>query len=421
MRQRLFPVLSLLLLAACDAPEPAPTAATPSSERPEAGHGHEDAPARGEAAAHEREGHAEEEEGVVVLSPEAAARVRIETRPTAAADVDGVLVTTGRVGFDEDRLAHVSPRIAGRAARVDASLGDRVEAGDVLAVLDALELGQAKAELLRTRARVALTRKTYAREKRLHEARISSEQALLEAEAAHRAAQADLAAAEARLHLLGLSDPEIARTKAVDARSSRFPLRAPIAGSVVEKHVTLGEMVPVERTVFTVADLGRVWIWIDVFEGDLSRVHLGDDAQVTVDAWPDRTFGGRIRYLRDQVDPDARTVRARIEVDNPDGLLKPGMFAKVTLTDPHRQAGDVAAARPAVPPSAVQRDGEGFVAFVKTGERRYERRAVVPGRRTPAWIEILDGLAPGEEVVVEGAFLLRSEAAKHEMGGGHSH
>jgi cobalt-zinc-cadmium efflux system membrane fusion protein len=243
---------------------------------------------------------------------------------------------------------------------------------------------------------------------------------MLAARAAHLEAFARLKSSEETLRLYGLPDGEIASLGYDEDQASLLAVRAPLAGRVVEKHTAVGELVTPERNMFTIADLGRVWIWIDVYELDLRNVHLEDDVAVAVDAYPGEIFGGKVSYLSDQVDADTRTFRARIDVENRERKLRPGMFARVTLSDPHSES---AGAVPVlvVPAGAVPRDGARFVAFVALGPGRFERRAVEPGRRALGLVEIRSGLAAGESVVVEGTFLLESEASREELGGGHAH
>lgn len=372
-------------------------------------------------AEHGEDEHDEHEEGIVQLSPEAASRIQIRVAPVEERALSGVLTTTGRVDFNQDRLAHVSPRVPGRVHRVQATLGDDVQAGQTLAVIDSIDLGRAKSAFLRAKVQLDLARQTLEREEGLLEDRITSEQSVAEARAAAARARAAYQAARQELRLLGLSDRQIDRTSANDASAALFPLSSPIDGTVVEKHVSLGEVVSPERNLFTVADLSQVWIWIDVYERDLARVHLEDNVAVRVDAAPEHNFQGKVAYIRNQVDPDTRTARARIDVTNTEGHLRPGMFATVTVTDPHGIAGEEAPETLVVPSGAVQRDGDDQVAFVPSGENRFERRELRLGRRTDAYIEVLEGVSAGESVVVEGTFFLKSEAAKHRMGGGHSH
>jgi len=354
---------------------------------------------------------------LVTLTAEAQARGRITAAPVEAKALDPEMETTGQVGFDEDRVAHVSPRIAGRITSVRVTLGQRVSQGETLAVLDSVELGRAKADYQQAKAREELTSETYERERKLAADKISSEQEVLTARAAHLEAAAELRRAEQTLHLFGLSDRQVRSGQTGETGSSLSPVSSPFNGTIVEKEASIGEMVSPERKLFTVADLGRVWIWIDVFEKDLARVHLDDGVAVTVDAYPGETFAGKVTFLGGGVDAGTRTVRARLVVDNRDGRLRPGLFARIRLSDPHGKPAEGTAV-PVVAESALQREGDGFVVFVVGGERRYHKRPVRTGRRAGGLIEILDGVKPGERVVVEGAFLLASEAAKETLGEG---
>ncbi len=415
-----FSRLRFLLLACSLA---AAAACTSSEENAHEGHSEEHEEHDGEQGSEhgEHEEAGGHEEGVVQLRPEAAARIDIRVEPVEQRRVSVVLSTTGRVDFDQDHLAHVSPRISGRIHEVLATLGQRVEASDALAVIDSIELGQAKSAFLQAKAKLNLARRTLQREEGLLADRISSEQAVLEARATYEEALADFQAARQSLALIGLSKKQIKAVRYEAKDAAFFTLRSPIDGTVMEKHINLGEIVGPNSNLYTIADLGQLWIWIDVYERDLGGVHLGDDVSLQVDAYPDQTFVAKVSYVRDQVDADTRTARARIDVDNTDRRLKPGMFASVTVTDPHGPQGKEAPRVLAVPASAVQRDGDSFIAFVRVGENRYERRVLRIGRRTDTYIEVLDGLSAGELVAVTGAFILKSEVAKESMGGGHSH
>jgi len=375
----------------------------------------------------EGEEHGEHEEGVVELSREAAARVEIRTEPVARRVLSAELETTGQVDFDQTRLAHVSPRISGRVHRVHAVLGQDVRTGQRLAEIDSIELGQSKAFFLQTKAKEELARKSFDRAQGLFADRIASEQEVLEAEAMLREATAGLNTAEETLHLYGLSQAQVDSLAYDDNEASIYPLRAPFAGTIVERHATLGELVTPERNLFTLADLSRVWIWIDIYQRDLSGVHVDDQAEARVDAFPNEVFAGKVSYLSARVDPDTRTVRARLDVANPEGKLRPGMFVEVGLVDPHQPA-DASSQTSSlvISDSAVVRDGNSFFVFVATGERRFERREIRLGRKDGGFVEIFsdqfhEQVEAGDEVVVEGAFLLKSAVSKDSLGGGHEH
>ncbi|MCB1033678.1 MAG: efflux RND transporter periplasmic adaptor subunit [Acidobacteria bacterium] len=335
--------------------------------------------------------------------------------------MSGEIRTTGQVDFDQTRIAHVSPRVSGRVHRVEAVLGQRVVRGQVLAELDSIELGLARAEYLRAKAAEELARATHERFESLRAEGVASDQQVLESATTGRQALAELAIAAETLRLYGLEEGEVAELE-LGRGGSLLPLRAPFAGTIVDLHATLGELVTPERNLFTLADLGRVWIWIDVYQRDLGGVHLEDEARARVDAFPEEVFKGTVSYLSARVDADTRTVRARLDVENSEGKLRPGMFVEVELLDPHSEEGGAAGpSLPVVPVEAVVRDGDEAFVFLAMGEHRFERRQLRLGRRSAGRVEVLSGLEGGEEVVVEGAFVLKSTLAEESLGGGHSH
>lgn len=355
---------------------------------------------------------------IVALSPAALASAGVTTAAAERRALQTEIETTGSVDFDQRRLAHVSPRVGGRVEAALADLGETVRSGQVLARIDSIELGEAIGEYLQARARAELARETHERETKLFADRVSSEQEMLAARAAMREADSALRGAEEHLHLLGLADERVRALDYDQPRASIYEVRAPFAGTIVERHVTLGEMVEPQTPLFQIADLSSVWVWIDVFERDLSRVHLDDGVELHVDAFPEVTFAGRVAYLASRIESETRTARARVEVSNLDGKLRPGMFARVRISDPHGGDGRAAASSVlAVPEGAIQRDGERSLVFVTRGAGRFEPRPVRTGRRGEGFVEILDGLREGDLVAVSGTFVLKSEASKESLGG----
>lgn len=412
---RLILVALTLLAAACD------RSATTGDAH--AGHDHGEEEKTG--AAHDDEGHAhaegeagDEHEGGVVDLPEGTT-VEVELALVERRPLASERRTTGQVDYVQSAVAHVSPRIQGRVHRVLAQLGLDVRAGQAVAELDSVEMGTAKAAYVQARTREDLARRTFEREKALHAERISSESEALAAEAAWQEAHSATESAAQILRLYGISDAAVRRLGPGDT-SALLSVHAPIAGRIVEHHATIGELVTPETRLMTVADLSRVWVWIDVPERDVAAVHPDDDVEVSSDAYPGERFIGKVSYLTPEVDAHTRTVRARIEVDNHERKLLPGMFVSVRVSDPHG-AGLEGPGIIVVPARAVQRDGAESIVFVATGPRRYERREIRIGRTTSEWVEAIEGVAVGEQVVVEGAFILKSEAARHELGGGHAH
>lgn len=322
---------------------------------------------------------------------------------TAEAVSTGQLPVTGTITYDASRVSEIGSRTAGRVTAMRASLGDRVSQGQVLAILESPDIGQLRATQRQGAALLGIARENYAREKGLAEQGISSRKELLVAEGELRRAEAESRSASERLRVLG----------AGAGGGSQFVVTAPFAGVVVARNVSLGEMASPTDSMFTIADLSRVWIELDIFERDLARVRIGQAVSVTVAAYPDRIFQGRIVYVGDVLDPKQRTVRARVELLNADRALKPGMFARAAIVVTAGGAGIVA-----VPQDAVQEFKGRHVVFVP-GAKLGEFRAVVvqPGESLDGnRIAIRSGLAAGSRVVTVGAFALRSELGKSEIG-----
>ena len=361
-------------------------------------------------------------EGVIELPEAVAKEANITTQAAKRRRLAAQISTTGTIGFDETQIAHVSPRVPGRIANVLANLGDEVKKGQPLVILDSMELGRAKADHLRAKAQLEVAKTEYDREKRLSEKKIASQKDFQDAQAAFRQATAAVQATSQALRLLGLGTKTIAGLSYNRSSSAALTLRAPLAGRVVEKHATIGELATPETKIYTIADLGKLWVLVDIYERDLSRIHLGDGARVIADAYPGQNFAGKVSYIEDHIDAHTRTLKARIEVSNMDKKLRPGMFVRVVLSDPHNIAGNAESNEVIVVPlAAVQRDGDERVVFVKTGKRRFQRRVVTLGRHSADNVEVTSGISVGEEVATSGTFILKSEAAKESMGGGHSH
>jgi cobalt-zinc-cadmium efflux system membrane fusion protein len=232
-----------------------------------------------------------------------------------------------------------------------------------------------------------------------------------EAEAAATAADAELRAGEAALEALGADGRDAV---APAAGAARFQLRAPIAGVVIERDVVRGQMVEPARPLFRVADLSHLWLTVHAFERDAVRVAPGARARVALAALPGRSFVGTVALVGRRVDPGSRTVAVRVDLRNEDGVLRPGMSASAWL--PLGEGGTMVVA---VPAASLQRLHDGWRVFLPREEGAFEARPVGRGRDLGGEVEIVQGLTPGETVVVEGAFLLKAEAEKARGEGEH--
>jgi cobalt-zinc-cadmium efflux system membrane fusion protein len=314
------------------------------------------------------------------------------------------ITATAIIEPDANAVAQVTSQIPARVVKLLAQLGQQVGAGQPLAIMSSVELGQAKTDHLKARSLESITNQHLRREQDLYAKKITPMKDLLEAHAQHDAALAEYKAAGEKLRLL-IPVSQIRKLDWSDNGQplSEFPLTSPIAGTLVKRDLSIGAMIDRNGPVpLMIINLERVWVIANVFEHDLASLKTGDQVNVSADAYSDRVFSGRITYIGDEVDRSTRAVRTRIEVPNPDHLLKPGMFAKATIAAGNSH--DVLVA----PESAVYEVDGRSVVFVAAGTDGFEVRPVQPGSRGDGTVEILAGLRPGDLVVARGGLALKS-------------
>jgi len=322
--------------------------------------------------------------------------------------ITGDLSLPGKVQYSEDRYAKISSPVVGRVVEVRAKLGDKVAAGQVLLSIESADIGAAYSDFVKAESDLQLTKRNYELAKDLYETKALSKKDLVQAENDYLKAQAEFRRARGRLLALRVPAAELDKPRTERLITSRFDLKSPLTGTVVERNVTVGLMVGADPTqmLYTIADLNVLQVVAEVYERDLSRVSKGTPVTVTVEAYPDETFSGTIVYVGDVVDPTTRTIKVRCNVTNHDLKLKPEMFARVRLK--------TGSSMPvlALPKQAViEVGGQAFV-FVQAADGRYLRRPVITGTMSGDSIEIREGLQAGERVVVKGALLLKSEQEK---------
>jgi cobalt-zinc-cadmium efflux system membrane fusion protein len=344
-----------------------------------------------------------EARGTVSLSADALRKNQIEVvevkRQRLARDVEVV----GSVGFAANYHAEIGPLIAGRIVSIKAQVGERVQAGQVLAELESFEVGQAQAAYLTARATSLAAQANLRRERELAERKVSSERERELAEAAAITEQAQLAAATQRLRALGLRQVDIRQTS--ENRAGIVPLYSPIDGTIITRSISLGQAVQPATDAFAVANLSQLWVQLDLFEKDLPYVHADQRAEIRTEVYPGRTFPARVAYIGQVIDEKTRTAPVRIEFDNHEGLFRPGQFVTATLQgDPSRVTSEVLA----VPRKAVLTvDGKPLV-FVQDGPG-FGKRGIELGASGGQMIEVRSGLAVGDKIAVDGGFLLKSE------------
>ena len=340
-------------------------------------------------------------EKLLILNAEETQTAGIKVQKLELQEKTAQVVVTATIQANQDRLAHVAPRMPGRIVKVSANLGDKVKPGQPLAVLDSIELGEARSSYQQAASEAALAQAGFERAQRLNADNIIPEKEFLRARAEQEKARASLRAAMDKLRMMGV-DPE-------QPSGSIFPITAPFAGTIIEKKAVLGELAPPDQSLFTVANLSVLWVEANLFEKDLAKVKPGTQASITVSAYPDDVFKGRLTYISSVVDKDTRTVKARVEVPNPDGRLKPEMFATVAI---HTGSSTKALLLPEDAVLLVQGQPTVFVA-----ERGgFEPRAVEVGERAQGQVVIRAGIEAGETVVVSGAYALKARLLKSQIG-----
>jgi len=340
--------------------------------------------------------------GVVQLPPESLAQIRVDE--TQGVDTPQALTATGRVQFAENRLARILPPVSGQVQDLRLQVGDHVHAGEVLFMLNSRDVAAALAEHVSARRDLELAQKTFAMTQDLFERQAASRLSLQQAENELAKQTARLQQSEQVLHVLGVDTPESTDQVAI---VPRVPVRTPISGVVTERTVTEGQFVDTQpMPLLTIADLSTVWVLADVFERNLRDISAGQRADVTTTAYPDEKFTARIAQIGNVVDPETHTVAVRFLVSNPNGRLKPGMFATASL---YLSGSGKALTVPAT--AVLMEDGRSY-SYVQTADRTFTRREISTMPDGGSRVRVMAGLRPGERIVTDGVLLLRQEEAQ---------
>ena len=351
----------------------------------------------GHGAEKANEGHAEEghgeEEGQLHLSIAQIEAAGVQLAAAGPRELGTAFSFPGEIRFDEDRTAHVVPRVPGVVEAVQAELGQAVKRGQVLAVIASQQISDLRSEQQAAQRRLELARLTFQREQQLWQERISAEQDYLQARQVLQEAEIALANARQKVAAVGPA-----------GAGNRYELRAPFDAVVVEKHLTVGEVVDETSNAFTLSDLSRVWATFAVAPRDLDKVTTGRN--VTVSA-PDlgAQVEGKVNYVGSLLGEQNRAATVRATLANPNGAWRPGLFVYIAVSVERFNAAVV------VPESALQTWEEQTVVFART-EEGFEARPVKAGRRDAGQVEIISGLAAGTQVAAAGSFVLKSELGK---------
>lgn len=356
-------------------------------------------------------------QSLIEMSVSAQQHVGLQVALAASIHMQEYLKATGTVQPIDSRVASVRPLARGRVTEVRAKVGDRVDKGQTLAIFDNIEAGDlisqersAKAELERMKAQLFPAQRQTERSRHLAEIGAVAAKDYESSRAEQEGIEANIRSQQAlidglrqRLRRLGVSDT-------APGDSFITTLRAPFSGIVTKAAASPGDIIDESREVFAVADITRVWVQAEVYEKDLGRIRVGQDASIRLDTYPGEIFAGKVTYISDALDPQTRTARVRCEVPNQQLKLKTDMYASLELpTTFSKQA-------IAVLGSALQQVEGKNVVFVRHSDTQFEKREVEKGVTVGGKTEIVRGLKVGEPVVTQGAFHLKSILAGGELG-----
>lgn len=350
--------------------------------------------AHGEPGGHAE--HDESEERTVKLTDVQVKSAGMTVQSAGPASLQASAQFQGEIKFNEDRTAHVVPRLAGVAEAVSANLGQAVQKGQTLAVIASTTLSEQRSELLTAQRRRDLAKTTYEREKKLWQDKISAEQDYLQAQSALH--EADIAVQNATQKLMAVG----ASGRSTGLNS--LEIRAPFNGTVVEKHLSLGEAVKEDASIFTISDLSTVWAEFSVAPKDLAQVRVGQRVIVSSTAF-EAKVEGRVSYVGALLGEQTRTARARVTLTNPQGAWRPGLFVTVAVLGEGQQV------PLAVGTDAVQTIEEQPMLFVATSGG-FTAQPVKLGRSDGRVVEVLSGLKAGDRYAANNTFVLKSELGK---------
>lgn len=360
--------------------------------------------------------------------------VGVETAPVQTRAMVESVEANAESGYDMTRYAQVASRAPGSAVAVRVQAGQHVKRGDVLALIDAAEVGKAKAEFLQAGATLASRRAVLERIKTSTAAGFRNQADLVTAEAevkeagirAYNARQAlgnlglptssgldpDAPPSEREIQFLGIPADVVAGLDPATATASLLPVAAPLDGVVISQSVVAGEVVDPARPLFVVADTGRVWVTAEVPPAQAALVRIGQEMSFIPDGWTGEPFAGKVSWISTEVGEKTRTVRVRAELDNPEGRLRAHAFGRARI-----EVRSTPAAL-AVPEDAVQPDGPAFLVFVRLNAEVFRPRIVTIGARSGGYAQVLSGLSPGEIIATTGSYFLASQANRAKLGAG---
>ncbi len=396
--------VNLILLLACqkkELPESTPTDRPGwRASRPQG----EEGRGQGQGVMRKKQGWRWQEQRVHLTDKERET-VEVRTVPVERQRIRPYLSAVGKVLAPYTKTSLISYAFPARVVRLHRQTGEWVKEKEALITLQSEEVGRAKADFFKATADLELAKRNYERQKKLFERGAGAQKDLLLAEAEFKVAEANLAATEKKLHVLGFSEEEVRLIAETHQINPVITLYSPISGKIVGIKVVPGEMVDQNKEIMTILDPTVLWVDADIFEKDMAKIRIGQEVEISVQAYPEKIFSGRVSYIGDVLKEETRTVTVRTEVINKGLYLKPGMFATAKIYLHEEQAVLV------VPEEAVLDDQGNKFVFVRQ-DNSFLPRKVTLGAKQNGLYEILDGLNEGEEVVTEGSYALKSKLGR---------
>lgn len=327
----------------------------------------------------------------VALPSESLAYTKIDTVEMIQDSDDFTVV--GEVSFDEDNVVRVFPIVSGSVESVQVSLGDYVQKGQLLATILSTDISTYQGDYNIAASNFEVAEKNLKRAQELFATNVISEKELTEAQNELNNARSEYRKKKQILELYGGSSQNL---------DALYKVYAPNSGYIVERSINQGMQIRTDNaaTMFTISDLKTVWVWANVYESDLSKIHEGDEVQVKTIAYPDKLFTGQIKKIATMLDPASRVIKVRTELNNGEGLLKPEMFATVIIS-PKKNNQVVA-----VPTSALVIENNAFWVVKETTPNTFTKVKIDPGKTIRDYTEVQAGLKPGDKIVTEGALFL---------------
>ena len=301
----------------------------------------------------------------------------------------------GKVTFDQDKVVKLYPMVSGNVLEVNVALGDHVEKGQVLAIVNSAEIAAAENDIISAQANLAIAEKNFSSMENLYKSGIASEKEYLAAGNEREKSRSELNKVTTVLSIYG-------------GAHSHYIIKSPISGFIVEKFINPNMQIRPDNStnLFTISDLKRVWILANVYESDIAGIAEGEKAGVTTISYPGKIFAGTIDKIYNVLDPDNKTMKVRIQLDNPDNMLKPEMFANVVI----QQVKDTSML--AVPAKSVVFDRNKYWVLVYRGRCNVQTRQIDIVKSTSLFTYIRSGVIPGEKVIANRQLLIYNAIAQ---------